>query len=427
MRASQFVRSLSLLSVGLASTSLLTFAFFALSSSTLTGEDYGRVALLWSSTMLVVAIVYRPAEQQLTHRLARDRAYGFSTASSRRTAIVLLGISAACVTVAAQLVHETLRDSLFDGSEVFYVAFVASCLAYAVSYGVRGVLAGTGRYAAYAAHLTLEATVRLLFAVAVAVGIARGASVVGTGIAAAPAISTLAVALAVALRTRARVSSGPGEGGREPSRAGTPVAFYAVAVGEQLLLSAAVLFAQIRTSDPVAAGVVFNLLLLVRAPLALFLAVQISLLPHFTALVACGATREIRRVTLGVLAASLAGAAAYAVLLGLAGPQLTELVFGATDYEPLGLAFIAIGLGLHLVAGALTQLLLAAGRGRAVVLAWSLPVGCCVGWLAVSGSTDLVAQAQTTYVATAAAVTLILAWWAAGLLGRHRPASRSAG
>ena len=74
-----------------------------------------------------------------------------------------------------------IEDALFDGSAALYWVLVVAVLAYAASYFARGWLAGHQWFALYGGLVFMEATARLLFAVAVAIGIASGQSVGGDG------------------------------------------------------------------------------------------------------------------------------------------------------------------------------------------------------------------------------------------------------
>ena len=55
-------------------------------------------------------------------------------------------------------------------------------------------------------------------------------------------------------------------------------------LAEQTLLNAAVLTVDATSANRALAGIVFNVLLIARAPLQLFQAIQTSLLPHLTGL-----------------------------------------------------------------------------------------------------------------------------------------------
>ncbi len=72
------------------------------------------------------------------------------------------------------------------------------------------------------------------------------------------------------------------------------------------------------------AGFTFNVLLVARAPLQLFQAVQTSILPHLTRLGARGETDPFRRSVNVTLVAIAAFAAAVALVMLAAGPALMD-------------------------------------------------------------------------------------------------------
>ena len=108
-------------------------------------------------------------------------------------------------------------------------------------------------------------------------------------------------------------------------------------LAEQTLLNAAVLTTDLTAEDAAVAGFVFNVLLIARAPLQLFQAVQGSLLPHLAGLEASADRAAARRaVRITVLAiAGFAGAVAIGLLA--IGPWVMDVLFddGAT-LRPLG-------------------------------------------------------------------------------------------
>ena len=66
-------------------------------------------------------------------------------------------------------------------------------------------------------------------------------------------------------------------------------------LSEQTLLNAAVLTVAATSPNNALAGIVFNVLLIARAPLQLFQAIQTSLLPHLTGLEATDGPRRRSR------------------------------------------------------------------------------------------------------------------------------------
>src|SRR6202043_2936235 len=112
-----------------------------------------------------------------------------------------------------------------------------------------------------------------------------------------------------------------------------------IMLSEQTLLNAAVLTVAATSPDAALAGVVFNVLLIARAPLQLFQAIQTSLLPHLTGLEATeGHDAFVRAIRVTVLA--IAGFALTVSLALLAvGPFVMNHLFGqVVPYNRLGLA-----------------------------------------------------------------------------------------
>ena len=124
-------------------------------------------------------------------------------------------------------------------------------------------------------------------------------------------------------------------------------------LSEQTLLNAAVLTVDATSPDRALAGIVFNVLLIARAPLQLFQAIQTSLLPHLTGLEATAGHEAFARAIRTTVLAIAAFAAAVALGLLAVGPLVMRHVFfgQAFDYNRIGLALIGVGMGLHLCLG----------------------------------------------------------------------------
>ena len=136
------------------------------------------------------------------------------------------------------------------------------------------------------------------------------------------------------------------------------------------------------TATTALAGFVFNVLLIARAPLQLFQAIQTSLLPHLTGLEATEGHDEFARAIRVTILAIAAFAGAVALGLLLIGPWAMDVVFGeGYDYGRVGLAVVAIGMGFHLAAGTLNQAALARGHARAAAGAWLIAAALFVVWM----------------------------------------------
>jgi O-antigen/teichoic acid export membrane protein len=252
-----------------------------------------------------------------------------------------------------------------------------------------------------------------MFALVVAVGITEGQDVVALGIAAAPLFSLAVVPWA--LRRRLRSDAPPD--GPEPTDATPEQAEFTLAhgagfagavlmimVAEQTFLNGGPLLVKATEGDRGAAlaGFAFNVLLIARAPLQLFQAVQTSILPHLTKLSVSGQPEEFRRsvrVTLRAIAA-FAGAVALAMLA--LGPQIMDVAFGAEgEYDRGGLVLVAAGMGLYLSAATLNQAALAAGRTKQAAACWVGSAAAFVVVLLVPSFHDAVLKVEVAYVAGA--------------------------
>jgi O-antigen/teichoic acid export membrane protein len=389
--------------VGIATTGLVTFAYFSLASHSLSEEDYKGVALLWSVLFLIISIIYRPVEQLLSHTIATRRAQGHE-GHPLRVPLIIQATAALTFLVLALALREPITDDVFDGSEELYWVLVVAVLAYAASYFARGWLAGHQRFGLYGGLVLLESCSRCLFALAVAVGIASGQGVVALGIAAAPLVSLLVVPWAIERR------GGPeGERGSMREGAGFAGAVLAIMVAEQALLNGPVIAVDATAADAALAGFVFNVLLITRAPLQLFQAIQTSLLPHLSGIAATGGGPEFRHAIRVTVLAIGGFTAAVVIGLGLIGPWAMGVLFGGDfDYARGGLMLVGLGMGFHLTAGTLNQAALARRRGAQAAVAWLASAALFLTWLLVTPLDDPVLAVEAGYCATTALLAVAL-------------------
>jgi O-antigen/teichoic acid export membrane protein len=391
--ARSYAHGARVLSIGIAATGVFTFAYFAVSSHVLGKEQYGAISTLWAILFVTISVIYRPVEQLLSRTIADARARGVQRHELRGPATIQLGFAAVFL-VAALALHGPLRDSAFDGSEPLYRVLVGATLAYAGSYFARGYLAGHEWFGLYGGLVLFESLSRFMFPLAVAVGIATGQTAVALGILAAPVASLLVVPWAIS-----RHAGGTGaRGGATRESAGFAAAVAAIQLAEQTLVTIAVLL----VPDAGLRGVVFNALLIARAPLQLFQAVQTSLLPHLAGIEATEGADAGRTIRVTVLAIA-AFALACAIGLLAIGPFVMDLAFGeGFAYGRIGLAAVAAGMGFHLVAGTLNQSALARGRAARAAGAWLLSAGAFVVWMLLPVVDDRLARAEFGYLGAAA-------------------------
>jgi O-antigen/teichoic acid export membrane protein len=435
-------RGARVLSVGIASTGALTFAYFAIASHILGEVSAKRIDLLWSIMFVTISVIYRPIEQLLSRTIAERRALGHLEHSLRVPIAIQIGFALAFLVVALTL-RNTLTDHVFNHSDGLYIVLVTGTVAYAASYFARGWLAGHERFALYGGLVFLESTSRFLFALAAAIGISSGQSAIALGMAVAPFVSLSVVPFAlVRLRRDAHVPTaaerdapaldaageGPAHAGIEEAAADLSMqrgarfatAVFGIMLAEQTLMNAAVLIVNAHSGRALA-GFVFNVLMIVRAPLQLFQAIQTSILPHLTALAARGDGREFGRAVRKtvLLVGGFAGAAAIGLLA--IGPFAMDVLFSdkGFSYQRVGLAIVAVGMGFHLVSGTLNQAALARQRAGLAAAAWLLSGALFVIWVAVPTISDQVLRVETGYCGA----TLVLCGLLYGLYRRSAPAS----
>jgi O-antigen/teichoic acid export membrane protein len=463
-------RGARILSIGIASTGLLTFAYFSIASHVLGEASAKRIDVLWSVMFVIISVIYRPIEQLLSRTIAERRARG-SAAHSLRVPMLIQASFALAFLIVALALHEQIVNQLFEGYAALYDVLVVGTLAYAASYFARGWLAGHQRFALFGGLVLLESLARISFAIAVALGIASGQTAVALGIAAAPFVSLVVVPAAFARSggDQPRGDAGAGAGRETQAGAGTrhheeleitgPITVdeadaalagpgteavqeaaahdelslrrgggfalwvSGIMLSEQTLLNAAVLTVDATSHQRVLAGIVFNVLLIARAPLQLFQAIQTSLLPHLTGLEATAGHEAFARAVRVTVLAIAAFAAAVTIGLLIFGPfVLRHVFFGQVyDYNGFGLALIGVGMGLHLTSGALNQAALARDRAGAAAACWIVSAVLFVAWMLSPAVSDELLRTEIGY----AGATLLLAGTLALLYRQGSPRSRA--
>ena len=389
--AKRYGKAAGLLGIGVGATGLITYVFFALASHNLSRDDYGELVVLWSAVFITVSVLYRPVEQLLSRTIAENEARGQDTAPTLRIAATIQGALALLFGIVALALRDPLEDELLSGNETLYWILVGAVLAYAASYFARGFFAGTRRFPLYAILMLFESVVRTGFALAVALGITTGQSAVALGIVVAPIASLAVVPFAILRRPPASGQSPPSaeDGGDGPGEStftmahgtGFAAAVLLIMISEQAFLNTGPLLVN-ASIGAAAAGFIFNVLMIARAPLQLFQAVATSLLPHLTRLRSTGegAGEEAFRLSVrSTLWAIAAFAGSVALVVAVAGPQLMQLAFGEKfTYDRAGLLIVTAGMGLYLCAATLNQAAVAQGQVRRAAVCW---VACAIGFV----------------------------------------------
>lgn len=404
-QARRYGQTAGLLSIGVGAAGVLTYAYFALASHGLDKTQYGEIVVLWAAVFVIVSTVFRPIEQLLSRTIAERDAAGLPIVRPLRIAATIqLALAVAFAAIALAL-RDPLQDGLLKGDSTLFWVLVTAVPAYAASFYARGLLAGSRRFRLYSALLITEAISRAAFALAVVIGFVSGHHAVALGVVLGPCLSLVVVPLGLRRGRDPGPGAGPGtvahasadqpateagaRGGAvsiEPELtlahgSGFAAAVLLMMISEQTFLNAGPLL--IRGSEgAAAAGFIFNVLMVARAPVVLFLAIATSLLPHLTRLRSFGATGEegFRLSIRATLMAIAVFTAAAVLVVAAAGPQLMQIAFGSNfEYDRGGLVIVAVGMGFYLSAATLNQAALAQGQAHRAATRW---VVCAIVFLA---------------------------------------------
>jgi O-antigen/teichoic acid export membrane protein len=432
--ASSYGRGARIAGIGIAATGLVTQAYFSLASHALSKEAYGGISLLWTAIFLVCSILYRPVEQLLSRTIADRNARGITGNEHLRVAATIQLALAVVFLVAALLLRGPIEDGLFDGHTALYWTLIFAVLAYAASYFARGFLAGNKRLGLYGALVFIESMARCSFALLAVVGVATAQSFVALGMAVAPALSMIVVPWALVRNVRrsseaeqardvrvaeaadvAALDEAPAEAEFTLSRgAGFAAAVLLIMVAEQTFLNAGPLIIKgtADTGGVALAGFAFNVVLIARAPLQLFQAIQTAILPHLTEMSATEDTAAFRHSVGVTVRATAAFGALVALSLLAVGPFAMHVLFGdkGFDYGRFGLVAMGVGMGAYLCAATLNQAALAVGRARQASVCWVAAAAFYVVFLLIPGWDDHVLQLEIGYLAAAAFLCTELYW-----------------
>jgi O-antigen/teichoic acid export membrane protein len=387
--SAEYGKTASFLAVGVGLTGVITYAYFLIASHVLSKPDYGQITVLWSAVFITISTLYRPIEQLLSRHISERLVKGQPISQPMRVASTIqLGLSL-FFAVTALALRGPIQNSVLDGNETLYWIFFSSVLFYAASYFARGFLAGSQRFGLFVALILSESCFRTHFGVLVAVGILTGQSAVAIGIVAAPALSLLVVPFAFARRSKHEASEPAPVAEGEPEEfsfaqgGGFAAAVLLIMFSEQAFLNAGPLIIR-GLQGAAAAGFIFNVLMLARAPLQLFQSVSTSILPHLTSLHASKteeAEREFRKTVRMVLLGISAFTTLVVVVVLIAGPKLMQIAFSNKfTYDRPGLLLVSLGMGLYLCSVTVNQACIAQGQVRRASFRWITCAAIFIGW-----------------------------------------------
>jgi O-antigen/teichoic acid export membrane protein len=391
--SAEYGKTASFLAIGVGLTGVITYAYFLIASHVLSKPDYGQITVLWSAVFITISTLYRPVEQLLSRHVSERLTKGEPVGQPMRVASTIQIGLALTFAVVALVLRGPIQNDLLEGNETLYWVFFGAVLFYAASYFARGFLAGQRTFGLFTALILSESCFRTLFAVLVAVGLLSGQSWVAVGIVAAPSLSLMVVPFAFMRRAKKvqerqqeqqRQLGAPGREAEEAAPedftmregGGFAAAVLVIMFSEQAFLNAGPLVTR-GLQGAAAAGFIFNVLMIARAPLQLFQAVSTSILPHLTSLHTStdpDSEREFHRSVRGVLLGVTAFAAFTAIVVLIAGPHLMQIAFSKKfTYDRAGLLLVTLGMGLYLCSVTLNQACVAQGQVRRAAARW---LGC---------------------------------------------------
>lgn len=388
---SDYGKTASFLAIGVGLTGVITYVYFFIASHVLSKPDYGQITVLWSAVFITISTLYRPIEQLLSRNIAQHTVKGEPLGGTMRVASTIqLGLSLSFAVVALAL-RGPIQDGVLEGNETLYWVFFGAVLFYAASYFARGFLAGGKRFGLFTALILSESCFRTIFAVLVAVSVLSGQSAVAIGIVAAPALSLMVVPFAFARRARreqaaapARASSNEEDSSVSMAKGGGfAAAVLVIMFSEQAFLNAGPLVIR-GLQGAAAAGFIFNVLMIARAPLQLFQAVSTSILPHLTSLHTSeepGSEDEFHRSVRMVLLGLVAFTALALLFMAAVGPKAMQIAFSKKfTYDREGLLLVTLGMGLYLGSVTVNQACIAQGQVRRAAARWITCAALFIGW-----------------------------------------------
>jgi O-antigen/teichoic acid export membrane protein len=434
--SADYGKTASFLAIGVGLTGVITYAYFLIASHVLSKPDYGQITVLWSAVFITISTLYRPIEQLLSRHISERRVKGEPIGQPMRVASTIqLGLSL-FFAVAALALRGPIENSLLEGNEALYWVFFSSVLFYAASYFARGFLAGSQRFGLFVALILSESCFRTIFAVMVAIGVLTGQSAAAIGITAAPALSLLVVPFAFARRAQKEKEAGAAATSQSTDQdsAGTPgreaedvpsddfslahgggfaAAVLVIMFSEQAFLNAGPLITR-GLQGAAAAGYIFNVLMLARAPLQLFQSVSTSILPHLTTLHHSDEKdaekefhRTVRMVLLGIAAFTLL----VVVVVLIAGPKLMQIAFSKKfTYDREGLLLVSLGMGLYLSSVTVNQACIAQGQVRRAAVRWITCAALFIGWNFVPLVSNEFRRVEIGFLLAAGVLFSLLYW-----------------
>ena len=390
--------------IGFGSVGFSAFLLLAAGPRLLGPAGYTSLALTWTVVTIIGIGIATPGELTITRGIAAGAGRGVVTAVGRRLALLPLAV------VGLLPVAVMVLDSKVVDAALWTATLTVAAIGWVVVAGIRGALAGSHRFGAYAVTLLVEAAARVLLVVAAAAWDTSG----GLLLAGAIGVPLLLSALAGWSLLRGRFVLPSPTIGEDSSK--EQLAITTVALMGQICLSSAPLWLHAQSADEAIAGAFVSATAYLRIPLLLAGGIYGPTLADAARQFARRNRRGLEQRILVALIGGVGGStAAVVVLLVAARPALFVLYgddIGLSDGVLILLGCSTVG---YVGATVLTQVLYGCQRAPSAALGW-IPPALVTTALFATAAGDPGRLAASMAVGQVLAMVLLL-----GLLPRALP------
>lgn len=358
--------------VGLAAilSGIGSYALLIIVSKNTSGAQYADFAIFWSLTVTIGLGFYYPVEQETAREVA-------GTARGPRSGlagfVVGVGGILTLITGLGALLLLTPGGLAYIGDSSLVYALIASFVAYAVQFPLRGLLSGSQRTNAYSSVIAVEGLLRIALPfVLVLIGMTSTFA-----FAMVVAVAALGAVVPVFFRAdREWLRRGHADPGLYASRVARLVG---AAFSIQLLLNSGVLLTRFfeTSADAALAGQILTCLSIARIPVFGYQVLQILYLPRLAANWKDENSAAVRKVlTIALGAAAVVG---VAIIGGMAllGQWVTGLIFDADlVLAQNGIVLVSAGVALFIPALVASDGAIAIGKHTLVLRSWLVAVVC---------------------------------------------------
>ncbi|WP_412539840.1 polysaccharide biosynthesis protein [Longispora sp. K20-0274] len=388
---------------GLAVLGVASYVHIAAAGHRLSTLDMSKVSVVWSIVISLGFGLFLPVEQETARIVAARAAGGDGAGPVARRAVTVSGAILGVIFVVLAVGARPLADALFDGDLGMIASLAGALVGAAVTYAARGVLAGRGQFAAYGVQLGVDGGLRIGLSLAFVLADVRSPLAYALILTIAPFVSVLAT-----LRPTLR-ACGPGTPQGLPGYLRGLGLLTVSALAAQTVVNVGVVSVKLLSPGDVSlVAALLSALILARVPIFVFAALQASLLPGLSSLLARGDTAGYHRLLLRAVGIVTALGVFGGVPAVLAGPWAIRVFFNAPDVlRASDFAILSFGTLVYMLALVLGQGALSLHRHRDQALTWAL------GLLVLAGVTlgpgDVRLRVEAAYVAGSAVVAVILA------------------